>query len=266
MKNKFIKVCKENGFLIFLFICVCIVAIGTISIVLEEVDKVTPKNDLVILDDPENDNSVVVIEESRNSTLDSEIGESNLDEEIVVVKEDAETEKVFHEENDLVDKDDDDYEEDDEGDDIEFIDNHVEEAPKVTKEIVMPVQGELITEFAKDKLVYSETLDEWRGHSGIDIKAELGTGVIAVLDGKVTKAYEDSLWGKTIVLDHGDGLETIYSNLGTLEMVEVGIEVRRGDNISVIGKSAQIELLMDDHLHFEVIKNQKTADPRSIIP
>ncbi len=255
MKNKFIKTCRENGFLIFLFICVCIVAIGTISIVLEGVDKDRPSDDLVILDNPVDYKSIEVIEGSRNSTLDLKTGEILLDDDFEVAKEDIGTEEVYHGENGY---------EDDDG--IEFIDNYVEEPARPTMEMIMPVQGELITEFTKDKLVYSETLEEWRGHSGIDIKAELGTGVVAVLDGSVSKAYEDSLWGKTIVLDHGDGLETIYSNLATLEMVEVGIEVRQGDNISIIGKSAQIESLMEDHLHFEVTKNQKTADPRSIIP
>lgn len=278
MKNKFIKTCRENGFLIFLFICVCIVAIGTISIVLKEVDKGTPNNDLVILDNPEGYNSIETIEGARNSSLDLKTGEIILDEDFIVAKTDIDTEEPVVEldvedtvgEEEAVDglekveevfSEEDDYEDDE----IEFINNYVEESTAVSTEMIMPIQGEIITEFTKDKLIYSETLEEWRGHPGIDIKAELGTTVIAVLDGTVSRVYEDSLWGKTIVLDHGDGLETIYSNLGTLEMVEVGIQVRQGDSISTIGKSAQIELLMEDHLHFEVIKNQKTADPRSII-
>lgn len=273
MKDKFIKTCRENGFLIFLFICVCIVAFGTISIVMQEVDKDTQNKDLVILDNPLDYDSIETVEGIRNSSLDLKTGEIILDdtenekdefdggvligemdtgEETVDELDDVE--EVFHEENE--------HEDDDE---IEFIHNYVEEPSKAVTGMIMPVQGEIITEFTSDKLVYSETLEEWRGHPGIDIKAELGTKVIAVLDGRVSKVYEDSLWGKTIVIDHGDGLETIYSNLGTLEMVEVGIEVRQGDNISTIGKSAQVELLMENHLHFEAIKNQKSADPRSII-
>lgn len=273
MKDKFIKTCRENGFLIFLFICVCIVAFGTISIVMQEVDKDTQNEDLVILDNPLDYDSIETVEGIRNSSLDLKTGEIILDDtgnekdefdgEVLIGEMDTgeetvdeldDVEEVFHEENE--------HEDDDE---IEFIHNYVEEPSKAVTGMIMPVQGEIITEFTSDKLVYSETLEEWRGHPGIDIKAELGAKVIAVLDGRVSKVYEDSLWGKTIVIDHGDGLETIYSNLGTLEMVEVGIEVRQGDNISTIGKSAQVELLMENHLHFEAIKNQKTADPRSII-
>ncbi|NLY45282.1 MAG: M23 family metallopeptidase [Tissierella sp.] len=282
MKDKFIKTCRENGFLIFLFICVCIVAIGTITVVLQGVDKGTPGNDLVILDNPVDNDSTETVEEVRNSSLDLKTGEIIVDDEFVVAKTNIDTEELDQLDSEkIVDEMDigeetvdelDDveevfYEEDDHEDDdeIEFIDNYVEEPAKVTREMIMPIEGEILTEYAKDKLVYSETLEEWRGHPGIDIKAKLGTAVKAVLDGTVSKVYEDSLWGKTIVIDHGEGLETIYSNLGTLEMVEVGIKVKQGDNISTIGKTAQIELLMEDHLHFEVIKNQKTADPRSII-
>lgn len=270
MKEKISKTIRENGFLIFLFICVCIVAVGTISIVLDGVDKDTPNNDLVILDNSPDetsldlDNSLETIEGIRNSNLDLESGEIIIDEAYEVAQTD-----IGLAEEEAIDESDTSEEvyyegEDDAYEEIEFIDNYVEEAKKIA-EMIMPVKGEVITEFAKDKLIYSKTLEEWRGHSGIDIKANLGDKVIAVLDGKVSKVYEDSLWGKTIVIDHGDNLESKYSNLGTLEMVKEGIEVRQGDNISTIGKSAQIELLMEDHLHFEVIKDKKTADPRSII-
>lgn len=263
MKNKITKTLKENGFLIFLFICVCIVAAGTISIVTKEVGKDKLKNDLVILDEPMDTDSTGIIIGDKNSILDLETGEIILDRDYKAaeINDDVEeldnsyAEEVFYE-----GEDDEEYD-----DEIEFIENYVEEPTKAIKELIFPVSGEIITEFTKDRLIYSETLEEWRGHTGLDFKADIGTNVIAVLDGVVAKAYEDSLWGKIIVLDHGDGLQTKYCNLGTLEMVREGLEVRQGDYIATVGKSAQIELLMDDHLHFEVINNQKTVDPRSII-
>ena len=51
---------------------------------------------------------------------------------------------------------------------------------QVESNIIMPVDGEIITAFTKDNLIYSETLEEWRGHSGIDIKADIGTKVKAI--------------------------------------------------------------------------------------
>ena len=267
MKDRITKIMKENGFLIFLFICVCIVAVGTLSIVLREVDKDKSSQDLVILDNPIDPDSNQLNIGIGSASKDPETGEIVSD----YVEEEDEEQDIAEELYDQFDDAEEVFyegEDEDDDDEIEFIDNYSEEpsqASTISKDLIMPVQGDIITEFAKDKLIYSETLEEWRGHSGIDIKAETGTNVIAAMDGTITKVYEDSLWGKVIVIDHSDGLQTKYCNLGTLEMVKEGLEVKQGDHIATVGKSAQIELLMEDHLHFEVIKNQKTVDPRSII-
>ena len=66
------------------------------------------------------------------------------------------------------------------------------------------------------------------------------------------------------MIDHGNDLQTKYSGLGTKEMVKVGLNVKKGDHISKVGNTAKIEMLMKPHLHFEVIKNGKLVDPRSI--
>lgn len=265
MMDKIVKTCKENAFLIILFICVCIVAIGTLSVVNQDMDKDRPDNDkdLVILDDPIDINQTRIIKGERNSTLDLKTGEIFLDSDYAMLidndKEESDDESDYAEEV-FYEGEDEEYE-----GEIEFIDNYVEGPSQYAAKMIAPVKGEIITEFAKDKLIYSETLQEWRGHSGIDIKAKVGTNVIAVLDGTVSKLYEDSLWGKTIVIDHGQELFTKYCNLGTLEMVKEGLQVKQGDYISTVGKTAQIESLMDEHLHFEVINKQKTVDPRSIM-
>lgn len=265
MKDRILKTCKENAFLIFLFICVCIVAISTISIVMREMDKDRGKDDLVILDNPGETDSNPANQDIGNASLDAKTGEitlnyangiddSNQETGEEDVQDNGMSEEVFYEGEDEL-----------EDDEIEFIDNYQEEQAEPSSEMIYPVQGEVITAFAQDTLIYSETLEEWRGHSGIDIRVPQGTTVIAPMDGKIKEANEDELWGKTIVIDHGNGLETKFCNLGTLEMVKVGIDVKQGDHIATVGKTAQIELLMDDHLHFEVIKNQKTVDPRSIL-
>ena len=266
MKNKVLKIIKENGFLLFLFICVCIVAIGTISIVTNEVDKGSVDNDLVILDDPVDAEQTGIIEGDGDSRVDLERDETLLDEDHASAEEVYEEAEKSDEELDIAEEVFSEGEDQEDTEEIEFIDDYVEETVTSKTESMWPVQGKVITEFTKDKLIYSETLDEWRGHSGIDIEADLGEKVVVVLDGTVTKVFEDTLWGKTIVVDHGNGLESKYSNLGTLEMVKEGLELRQGDNIATVGKSAQIESAMEPHLHFELINNQKSVDPRSIIP
>ena len=69
--------------------------------------------------------------------------------------------------------------------------NKQENANKVNEDkvqeikFIYPVEGEVIKEFAKDSLIYSETLEEWVTHTGIDIKAERATVVKSVADGTV---------------------------------------------------------------------------------
>ena len=66
----------------------------------------------------------------------------------------------------------------------------------------MPVEGEIIKEFAKDKLVYSDTLNEWITHTGIDIKAEKTSVVKAAEDGIVKFIKNDPRYGLTVIIEH----------------------------------------------------------------
>lgn len=78
-----------------------------------------------------------------------------------------------------------------------------------------PVDGEIMRDYAKDNLIYSETLKEWVTHMGIDIKAEKTTVVKSAEDGTVKSIKNDPRYGLTIVIEHEDGFQTVYSNLLT---------------------------------------------------
>lgn len=126
-----------------------------------------------------------------------------------------------------------------------------------------PVDGKIIKDFAQDKLVYSKTLEEWSVHLGIDIAAKEGTNVLAPLDGIVKQVIDDERLGITIVLDHGNGLETIYKNINTSKLVNTGNKVKTGDVISKVSKGVGFEKLDEPHLHFEVMKSGISVDPKS---
>ena len=91
-----------------------------------------------------------------------------------------------------------------------------------------PVTGDVLTEYAKDKLVYSNTLGEWITHTGIDIKAEKTTVVKASADGTVKAIKTDPRYGLTVVIEHTNGFSTVYSNLLTAEFVKEGEKVTSG--------------------------------------
>lgn len=130
---------------------------------------------------------------------------------------------------------------------------------------VKPVEGEISKEYAKDNLVYSETLQEWTTHLGIDIKAEKTTVVKSAADGKVKSIKNDPRYGLSIIIEHQDGYETLYANLLTSEFVQVGEEVKQGQSIGTVGNTATFEIADEAHLHFEITKNGESVDPTGLI-
>lgn len=128
-----------------------------------------------------------------------------------------------------------------------------------------PVEGEISKEFAKDNLLYSQTLEEWSTHTGIDIKADKTTVVKASAEGKVKSIKNDPRYGLTIIIEHQNGYETLYANLLTSEFVQVGETVKQGQSIGTVGNSATFEIADDPHLHFEISKNGEMLDPTGLI-
>ena len=120
-------------------------------------------------------------------------------------------------------------------------------------------------EYAKDNLVYSETLKEWVTHTALDIKADKTTVVKASADGTVTAIKNDPRYGTTVIIEHANGFETRYANLLTAEFVNVGEKVTSGQTIGTVGNTASFEVLDDYHLHFEIIKNGEYQDPKLYI-
>ncbi len=126
---------------------------------------------------------------------------------------------------------------------------------------IKPTEGEVICEFAKDNLIYSETLKEWITHTAIDIKADKTSVIKSAADGIVRSIVNDPRYGLTVIIEHDDGYETIYSNLLTAEFVVEGEEVKQGQTIGTAGNTAAFESEMECHLHFEVLKDGEYVDP-----
>ena len=137
------------------------------------------------------------------------------------------------------------------------------EVTETKKEItfIKPTDGEIICEYAKDNLIYSETLKEWITHTAVDIKADKTSVIKAAADGIVKSIVNDPRYGLTVVIEHDDGYETVYSNLLTAEFVVEGEEVTQGQTIGTAGNTASFESSMECHLHFELLKDGEYLDP-----
>ena len=146
--------------------------------------------------------------------------------------------------------------------------NKTTEDEKETEPIVIPdptfikpVEGEVIKEYSKENLVYSETLKEWTTHTGIDMEADLATVVKASFEGTVKSIKNDPRYGITVIIEHTNGYETRYSNLLTAEFITVGENVTTGQTIGTVGSTASFEILDKPHLHFEILKDSQYLDP-----
>lgn len=124
-----------------------------------------------------------------------------------------------------------------------------------------PVEGDIVRDFAVDNLIYSNTLQEWTTHTGVDIKADKTTIVKAAESGIVKTIKNDPRYGLTVIVEHENGFQTVYSNLLTSEFVVEGEKVEKGQSLGTVGNTAAFEIADDAHLHFEILKDSVQVDP-----
>lgn len=140
----------------------------------------------------------------------------------------------------------------------------VSDTPVINETVyVDPVGGEIVKPYSMDVLIHSETMGDYRTHSGIDLSAEISSPVFAYTDGVVTSITKDAFMGTTIELEHEYGLKSYYMNLSSEipEHIIVGANVKAGDVIGAVGSSAIVEIADEPHLHFELRVDGKLIDP-----
>ncbi len=94
-------------------------------------------------------------------------------------------------------------------------------------------------------------------HSGLDLKATYGTDIVAAESGTVIYSGNRGGYGKTVIIDHGGGMTTLYAHNSQL-VVSVGQQVKRGQ---VVAKAGSTGYSTGVHAHFEVRINGKHTDP-----
>lgn len=117
-----------------------------------------------------------------------------------------------------------------------------------------PVDGPLSSPFGLRRFFNGE---ERNPHSGLDFAVPAGTPVRAPADGVVTIVADYFFNGKTVFVDHGQGLITMYCHLSAFD-VQVGDTVKRGQ---VIARSGATGRVTGAHLHWNVSLNGARVDP-----
>ena len=98
-------------------------------------------------------------------------------------------------------------------------------------------------------------------HHGLDIAAPIGTEVKAARSGKVEFVGWLNVYGRTVIINHGNGYQTLYAHNDQL-LVEKGQYVAAGEKIATIGATGNVT---GPHLHFEVIVDGRRVDPLSFL-
>lgn len=98
-------------------------------------------------------------------------------------------------------------------------------------------------------------------HTGLDIPAPHGTPILASGGGRVVSAGNKGAYGRAVVIDHGDGLSTLYGHASKL-LVRAGDVVMPNQQIALVGSTGRST---GPHLHFEVIRHGVRVEPRQYL-
>jgi murein DD-endopeptidase MepM/ murein hydrolase activator NlpD len=220
---------EKDKVAIALMLAFCVIALTSIFILKANIDKVTNNGDLLV-------------SENTSTSQEGDKFDTELKQEDTSAQETSS--------------------------DIPTVDSLDSEYVPSPSDFVFPVKSEhfaITNPYSMDSLIYSVTLDQYMTHCGMDIEAEEDAQVVAISDGTVTNIYEDDKYGTSIEITHGGGLISIYSNLSTTEMVEIGDVVNKGQIISGVGSSSLFESLESAHLHLEMKLDNDYVDPADYI-
>jgi LysM repeat protein len=98
-------------------------------------------------------------------------------------------------------------------------------------------------------------------HKGVDLTAPTGTAVFAALDGQVVFSGNHKGYGNYVLVDHGNGVATLYAH-HSLNLVQVGDIVRRGQKIAEVGRTGNAT---GPHLHFELRVDGVQRNPLPVL-
>lgn len=132
---------------------------------------------------------------------------------------------------------------------------HWSDNNSVATDFILPVQGPFSSPFGLRRFFNNQAR---KPHSGLDIAAAQGTPIISPADGMIIETGDYFFNGNTVLIDHGQGLVTMYCHMHTIDS-KIGQLVKRGEKFGTVGKTGRVT---GPHLHWAVSLNNKRVDPK----
>ena len=129
---------------------------------------------------------------------------------------------------------------------------------KYSKKFIYPLNSKITSQYGNRRL-FNGKLKSY--HSGTDFRAKVGTPIKASNDGIVKIAKNRFFAGGSVVIDHGEGIFTVYYHLSGIK-VKIGQAVKRGEIVGISGKSGRVT---GPHLHFGVVLQKSSIEPLKFI-
>lgn len=127
-----------------------------------------------------------------------------------------------------------------------------------------PLSLSVTKDYSMGVPVFSQTMNDYRTHNGVDFAGIRGENVKTTGEGTVISVTKDAIWGNTVTIDHHNGITSSVSGLADEALISTGTEVYTGTIIGTVGE-IPVESADNPHVHLEMRVNGQLVDPLEIL-